>query len=56
MVDVFKANITIDEVPGQFDAFFFDGFLLFHTMKNIPKTFSNISTKTKAILTATRGT
>lgn len=53
MVEVLKANITNDEVPGRFDAVIFDRFFLLHTMKNIPKTFGNISKKIMSILTAT---
>lgn len=45
MVDVLKANTTDEEMPERYDAVIFDGVFLLHTLKNIPKTFGNISKK-----------
>ncbi|KAK5644894.1 hypothetical protein RI129_006194 [Pyrocoelia pectoralis] len=53
MVGVLTSNSTNDEVPRRYDAVIFDGFFLLHTMKDIPKTFGNISKKIMSILTAT---
>lgn len=53
MVENMKGNSTHDKVPRRFDAVIFDGFFLLHTMKNIPKTFGNISKNIMSILTAT---
>ncbi|KAK5642435.1 hypothetical protein RI129_008602 [Pyrocoelia pectoralis] len=53
MVGVLTSNSINDEVPRRFDAVIFDGFFLLHTMKDIPKTFGNISKKIMSILTAT---